>query len=292
MWPTHCKITLIIIIITNYLFAYWIVIGLSCGLWKILYGRLYFNRYLHYNRTLSTKLNYKKHKLILTSSEISLFFFLFKQILLHIGCAVCMLTFFSSSKRYMTDVQFYSLTQCIWLYLIMITVLSLVLDCPMTLQSSRSLDTLSDLKLQCLEAELEGARHEAQGACQREEDLKGECERLREELRELQSNQRQRVSDMHMLKDIWTRHCQNGVLTKIKLLGKRFNGILDWILKCHYTTKKRFYIKIKFLNVCVILKCSTGCFKKNLVKKYVYKLLNSLKLKINCQGSMVETSNK
>ncbi|XP_016110431.1 TANK-binding kinase 1-binding protein 1-like, partial [Sinocyclocheilus grahami] len=67
-----------------------------------------------------------------------------------------------------------------------------MLDCPMTLQSSRSLDTLSDLKLQRLEAELEGARHEAQGACQREEELKAECERLREELRELQSNQRQR----------------------------------------------------------------------------------------------------
>lgn len=75
--------------------------------------------------------------------------------------------------------------------------MSLVLDCPMTLQSSRSLDTLSDLKLQRLEAELEGARHEAQGACQREEELKGECERLREELRELQSNQRQRVSNKH-----------------------------------------------------------------------------------------------
>ncbi|XP_026132041.1 TANK-binding kinase 1-binding protein 1 [Carassius auratus] len=67
-----------------------------------------------------------------------------------------------------------------------------MLDCPMTLQSSRSLDTLSDLKLQRLEAELEGARHEAQGACQREEELKTECERLREELREFQSNQRQR----------------------------------------------------------------------------------------------------
>uniref|UniRef100_A0A8C2AKX3 TBK1 binding protein 1 n=1 Tax=Cyprinus carpio TaxID=7962 RepID=A0A8C2AKX3_CYPCA len=67
-----------------------------------------------------------------------------------------------------------------------------MLDCPMTLQSSRSLDTLSDLKLQRLEAELEGARHEAQGACQREEELKAECERLREELREFQSNQRQR----------------------------------------------------------------------------------------------------
>ncbi|KAK7134811.1 hypothetical protein R3I93_018049 [Phoxinus phoxinus] len=67
-----------------------------------------------------------------------------------------------------------------------------MLDCPMTLQSSRSLDTLSDLKLQRLEAELEGVRHEAQGACQREEELKAECERLREELRELESNQRQR----------------------------------------------------------------------------------------------------
>uniref|UniRef100_A0A673LKY8 TANK-binding kinase 1-binding protein 1-like n=1 Tax=Sinocyclocheilus rhinocerous TaxID=307959 RepID=A0A673LKY8_9TELE len=76
---------------------------------------------------------------------------------------------------------------------------SLVLDCPMTLQSSRSLDTLSDLKLQRLEAELEGARHEAQGACQREEELKAECERLREELRELQSNQRQRSLPSHSL---------------------------------------------------------------------------------------------
>ncbi|XP_066522779.1 TANK-binding kinase 1-binding protein 1 [Hoplias malabaricus] len=67
------------------------------------------------------------------------------------------------------------------------------LDCPaLTLQSSRSLDTLSDLKLQQLEAELEGARHEAQGACQREEELKAECERLQEELRDLQNNQRQR----------------------------------------------------------------------------------------------------
>ncbi|KAG7325106.1 hypothetical protein KOW79_011422 [Hemibagrus wyckioides] len=66
------------------------------------------------------------------------------------------------------------------------------LDCPaLTLQSSRSLDTLSDLKLQRLEAELEGARHEAQGACQREEELKAECERLQKDLRELQNNQRQ-----------------------------------------------------------------------------------------------------
>lgn len=71
-----------------------------------------------------------------------------------------------------------------------------VLDCPaLTLQSSRSLDTLSDLKLQQLEAELEGARHEAQGACQREKEMKGECERLKEEMRMLQSQkQRDRVS--------------------------------------------------------------------------------------------------
>lgn len=70
-----------------------------------------------------------------------------------------------------------------------------VLDCPtLTLQSSRSLDALSDLKLQQLEAELEGARHEAQGACQREEELKGECEQLREEMRMLQNSQRDRVS--------------------------------------------------------------------------------------------------
>ncbi|KAM4624256.1 TANK-binding kinase 1-binding protein 1 [Polymixia lowei] len=68
-----------------------------------------------------------------------------------------------------------------------------MLDCPaLTLQSSRSLDTLSDLKLQRLEAELEGVRHEAQGACQREEELKVECERLKEEMRQLQNSQRDR----------------------------------------------------------------------------------------------------
>nr|XP_040032397.1 TANK-binding kinase 1-binding protein 1 [Gasterosteus aculeatus aculeatus] len=68
-----------------------------------------------------------------------------------------------------------------------------MLDCPtLTLQSSRSLDTLSDLKLQRLEAELEGARHEAQGACRREEELKGECERLKEDIRMLQGSRRDR----------------------------------------------------------------------------------------------------
>ncbi|XP_029620133.1 TANK-binding kinase 1-binding protein 1-like [Salmo trutta] len=64
-----------------------------------------------------------------------------------------------------------------------------MLDCPaLTLQSSRSLDTLSDLKLQRLEAELERARHEAEQGCQREEEVKAECERLQEELRQIQNN--------------------------------------------------------------------------------------------------------
>ncbi|MBN3312911.1 TBKB1 protein, partial [Atractosteus spatula] len=70
--------------------------------------------------------------------------------------------------------------------------ISHLLDCPsLMLQTSRSLDALSDLKLQRLEAELEGARHEAQGACRREAELKAECERLQEELRRLQEAQRQ-----------------------------------------------------------------------------------------------------
>ena len=60
-----------------------------------------------------------------------------------------------------------------------------------TLQSSRSLDALSDLKVQRLEAELEGARHEAQDACQREEELKAELQQLQEEIRQLQESQTQ-----------------------------------------------------------------------------------------------------
>ncbi|XP_076863877.1 TANK-binding kinase 1-binding protein 1-like [Brachyhypopomus gauderio] len=65
-------------------------------------------------------------------------------------------------------------------------------DCPgPTLHSSRSLDTLTDLRVQRLEAELEGARHEAQGACQREEELKSEIQRLQEDIQHLQDQQRQ-----------------------------------------------------------------------------------------------------
>uniref|UniRef100_UPI0037E8B819 TANK-binding kinase 1-binding protein 1-like n=1 Tax=Semicossyphus pulcher TaxID=241346 RepID=UPI0037E8B819 len=60
-----------------------------------------------------------------------------------------------------------------------------------TLQSSRSLDALSDLKLQRLEAELEGARHQADGACQREKELRAELQRLQQEVAQLQEAQRQ-----------------------------------------------------------------------------------------------------
>ncbi|XP_026200741.1 TANK-binding kinase 1-binding protein 1-like isoform X2 [Anabas testudineus] len=60
-----------------------------------------------------------------------------------------------------------------------------------TLQSSRSLDALSDLKLQRLEAELEGARHQAEGACQREKELRAEFQRLQQEVAQLQEAQRQ-----------------------------------------------------------------------------------------------------
>ncbi|XP_021413229.2 TANK-binding kinase 1-binding protein 1 isoform X2 [Oncorhynchus mykiss] len=64
-----------------------------------------------------------------------------------------------------------------------------------TLQSSRSLDAVSDLKLQRLEAELEGARQQAQGACQREKAMKEELQRLQAEIRQLQQNvQRQEVT--------------------------------------------------------------------------------------------------
>uniref|UniRef100_A0A4W4GCU5 UBZ1-type domain-containing protein n=1 Tax=Electrophorus electricus TaxID=8005 RepID=A0A4W4GCU5_ELEEL len=67
-------------------------------------------------------------------------------------------------------------------------------DCPgPTLHSSRSLDTLTDLRVLRLEAELEGARHEAQGAFQREEELKSELQRLQEEVQHLQDQQRQEL---------------------------------------------------------------------------------------------------
>ncbi|XP_059204710.1 TANK-binding kinase 1-binding protein 1-like [Centropristis striata] len=63
--------------------------------------------------------------------------------------------------------------------------------CGPTLQSSRSLDALSDMKLQHLEAELEGARHQVEGACQREKELRAEFQRLQQEVAQLQEAQRQ-----------------------------------------------------------------------------------------------------
>ncbi|XP_045899538.1 TANK-binding kinase 1-binding protein 1-like [Micropterus dolomieu] len=61
----------------------------------------------------------------------------------------------------------------------------------LTLQSSRSLDALSDLKLQRLEAELERARHQAEGACHREKEQRAELQRLQKEVAQLQEAQRQ-----------------------------------------------------------------------------------------------------
>ncbi|KAM4598584.1 TANK-binding kinase 1-binding protein 1-like [Polymixia lowei] len=62
------------------------------------------------------------------------------------------------------------------------------------LQSSRSLDALSDLKLQRLEAELEGARHQVEGACQREKELRAELQSLQQEVAQLQEAQRQEMA--------------------------------------------------------------------------------------------------
>ncbi|MCJ8745978.1 hypothetical protein PDJAM_G00136550 [Pangasius djambal] len=72
------------------------------------------------------------------------------------------------------------------------------LECPgPSLQSSRSLDTLTDLKVQRLEAELEGVWHEAKGACQREAELKAELQRLQEEIRQEKEQQELDVECEH-----------------------------------------------------------------------------------------------
>ncbi|XP_054464217.1 TANK-binding kinase 1-binding protein 1-like [Anoplopoma fimbria] len=66
-----------------------------------------------------------------------------------------------------------------------------------TLQSSRSLDALSDLKLQRLEAELEGARRQADGACQKEKELRANFKRLQHEMAQLRGAQRQSQDSQH-----------------------------------------------------------------------------------------------
>ncbi|XP_029945552.1 TANK-binding kinase 1-binding protein 1-like [Salarias fasciatus] len=80
-----------------------------------------------------------------------------------------------------------------------------------TLQSSRSLDALSDLKLQRLEAELEGARQQAEGACQREKELRVELQRLQRELAELQ--------DVHRQSQDMSPHCEHCDVEWIKKAG-------------------------------------------------------------------------
>lgn len=74
-----------------------------------------------------------------------------------------------------------------------------------TLQSSRSLDALSDLKLQRLEAELEGARHQAEGACQRETELRAELQRLQQEVAQLQDAQSQVRPQIHTCMELRSR---------------------------------------------------------------------------------------
>lgn len=75
-----------------------------------------------------------------------------------------------------------------------------------TLQSSRSLDALSDLKLQRLEAELEGARHQAEGACQREKELRAELQRLQQEVAQLHDAQSQvKLTSTRALKHAFVR---------------------------------------------------------------------------------------
>ncbi|XP_068435616.1 TANK-binding kinase 1-binding protein 1-like isoform X2 [Clinocottus analis] len=78
-----------------------------------------------------------------------------------------------------------------------------------TLQSSRSLDALSDLKLQRLEAELDGARHQAEAACQRETELRAEFQRLQQEVAQLRGAQRKDVS----------QHCEHCDVEWIKKAG-------------------------------------------------------------------------
>ncbi|XP_034046641.1 TANK-binding kinase 1-binding protein 1-like isoform X2 [Thalassophryne amazonica] len=80
-----------------------------------------------------------------------------------------------------------------------------------TLQSSRSLDALSDLKLQRLEAELEGARHQAEGACHREKELRAELQRLQLEVGQFREKRRQAQEVMS--------HCEHCDVEWIKKAG-------------------------------------------------------------------------
>ncbi|XP_054615266.1 TANK-binding kinase 1-binding protein 1-like isoform X5 [Dunckerocampus dactyliophorus] len=80
-----------------------------------------------------------------------------------------------------------------------------------TLQSSCSLDALSDVKLQRLEAELEGALHQAEGASQREKELRAELQRLQEEVTQLQ--------EAHTTREELDPHCEHCDVEWIKKAG-------------------------------------------------------------------------
>ncbi|KAL3987796.1 hypothetical protein ACER0C_014911 [Sarotherodon galilaeus] len=78
-----------------------------------------------------------------------------------------------------------------------------------TLQSSCSLDALLDLKVQQLEAELEGAQNQAEGAFQREKAMRAEVQRLQHEVAKLREAQRQDLSS----------HCEHCDVEWIKKAG-------------------------------------------------------------------------
>nr|XP_057904925.1 TANK-binding kinase 1-binding protein 1-like isoform X2 [Doryrhamphus excisus] len=80
-----------------------------------------------------------------------------------------------------------------------------------TLQSSCSLDALSGVKLQRLEAELEGALHRAEGASQREKELRAELQRLQEEVAQLQ--------EAHRTREELGPHCEHCDVEWIKKAG-------------------------------------------------------------------------
>ncbi|XP_006805077.1 TANK-binding kinase 1-binding protein 1-like isoform X1 [Neolamprologus brichardi] len=80
-----------------------------------------------------------------------------------------------------------------------------------TLQSSCSLDALLDLKVQQLEAELEGAQNQAEGAFQREKALRAEVQRLQHEVAKLREAQRQ-SQDL-------SSHCEHCDVEWIKKAG-------------------------------------------------------------------------
>ncbi|XP_006038043.1 TANK-binding kinase 1-binding protein 1 [Alligator sinensis] len=81
-----------------------------------------------------------------------------------------------------------------------------VLDRSMSWQSPRSLEQPSELEVRRLEAQLEEARQEAQHSQHREEQLKGECEQLQAELKQLQETRAQDLATSQSERDMaWVK---------------------------------------------------------------------------------------